>query len=203
MVVGTYRKIRQSRAYRKIIGKIQDETFGEGVQLAITLPEKRGRKKKVPRVLIPEFVGDVRNLEVTYGSNGWHPHLHILLVAHCSEEQMATFAEEIFSLWKAKIAKQGYGKCSEKAFQYKPVSDPEGVAEYVAKWDIYREMTDASSKKAKGKGRNPAQILADIWRGLASSETDTALFREFAKAFRGCSKAHFQWRLEGEIPGSG
>lgn len=196
VVVESYRKIRQSRKYRRIIGKIKDSSFGEGVQLPLDLSSNRGRKKQLPKVVIPEFVGDVRNLEVNHGVNGWHPHLHILLVAKCSPEQMQAFAGEIFSIWQESIDKQGYGHCSEKAFRYEPVTRPEGLAEYVSKWDIYREMTDTAKKKAKGKGRTPSQILADIWYEAGNVKEDKKLYRKYAKAFRKTAKLTINGELK-------
>ena len=196
VVVESYRKIRQSRRYRRIIGKIKDESFGEDVQLRLDVVGRTGRKKQLPKVLLPEFVGDIRTLEVTHGANGWHPHLHVLLVAKCSEEQMEIFASEIFDMWSKQVEKQKLGKCSPQAFKYKLIEDDEGIGDYVGKSDIVWEMADSHGKSAKGSGRNPSQILFDIWAGNGDPERDKKLYKEYAEAFRGRAKLTINGELK-------
>lgn len=189
LVAGSWRKLRQRRAFRKMTGEIKVDPQ------QILLSSGRGRKKSYPKVILPDFEGDIRSLEITYGQNGFHPHLHILIFAKCSPAQMKVFCNGTFKIWAQIIKKAGYGECSEDAYDYQEVDSPEKVAEYVAKWDVAKEMTDAAGAKG-GKGRNPSQILADIYQEKGNVKQDKAIYKEYAEAFKGSPKITINGKLK-------
>lgn len=71
-------------------------------------------------VLIPGFVGFVRALEVTYGDNGWHPHLHVLVFTEqeLSQEQLELVRHKIWAKWEARVSKAMGKAPTLKAFSF-------------------------------------------------------------------------------------
>ena len=132
------------------------------------------------------WLGDVRALEVTHGDNGWHPHLHVLILFKpgTTKEQAYGMGGWLFDRWAAAVECMGLGQCSRDAFAYDHVGAAEGAAEYVSKWGASLELTKAHMKRARG-GRTPWQILEDCTRGSRDAERDAGLFREYAAAFKG------------------
>ncbi len=129
------------------------------------------------------WLGDVRALEITHGSNGWHPHLHVLILIEpgATDEVIAEFGEWLFDRWAKAIWKLGFGDCARSAFTFEPVSD-EGAAEYVGKWGAALELTKGHIKQGRG-GRTPWQILADL--AAFNRYEDRRLFREYGRSFKG------------------
>ncbi|WP_417821370.1 protein rep [Terasakiella sp.] len=130
------------------------------------------------------WLGDVRALEITHGENGWHPHIHVLILfkSHASDQDANDLAEWLFSTWQKRVFKMGYGLCSRDAFRFDPVSNESGAADYVSKWGASHELTKAHMKKGRG-GRTPWQILRSYQD--TGSEEDARLFRQYGKAFKG------------------
>ena len=131
------------------------------------------------------WAGDVRALEVTHGGNGWHPHLHVLVLfdAPASQEDAHAFGEWLFDAWRGAVERMGFGRCSYDAFTFEEVTEDGGAADYVGKWGAALELTKAHTKVSRAGGRTPWQILADY--DASGSERDANLFREYALAFKG------------------
>lgn len=55
-------------------------------------------------------VGTVTALEVTYGANGWHPHLHTILLTEkpWTDDQRARFLDHAAGTWERAIVAAGY-----------------------------------------------------------------------------------------------
>lgn len=180
---------------------------------------KREREFKKLRKGV-DYLGDVRSLEVTHGGNGWHPHLHILSFSWEDSADHEAFCRAIFPIWARIVAREGFGNCSESAFSYEPVRDAEGVADYVSKWGISKEMAEgAMKKKGRAGGRNPFEILAAIEEaqglpeGLKGSFTgslpdslpdsskaqDIALFCEYARTFKGARQLTWSRGLKAQF----
>jgi len=131
------------------------------------------------------WIGDVRALEVTHGDNGWHPHLHVLILFKTGARSAAieAFSSWLFDAWQRSIERLTGKRCTEKAFAWETVDAITGAAKYLAKWGPSLELTKANTKQGKRGGRTPMQILRDyVAHGVV---TDGELFSEFAKAFRG------------------
>ncbi|MBY8962047.1 protein rep [Flavobacterium sp. D11R37] len=91
------------------------------------------------------FIGQVKTLEITYGSNGWHPHLHLLFFYKSdSLPAIRQFQRKFISSW-AKY-KDNNGKVSAQNQQVLT----RDISDYVAKYDITSEMTKGSIKGSKG-----------------------------------------------------
>ena len=143
--------------------------------------------------------GSIRALEVTHGSNGWHPHTHDLVFAAAGQLEKLRELQEVWieTLIKTGIAKRNqYNDMMRVAFD---VQNGDYAAEYVAKfgheatnaskiitentWGASHEMTKAHAKVGKRLGgRTPFTLLADFIQGdKASGE----LFVEFGQHFKG------------------
>lgn len=124
------------------------------------------------------FVGSVRALEVTHGANGWHPHLHLVLLVRDvgALEREATWLAE---RWRScVVAALGAAHAPDIAHG----SDIRRCADatYLAKLGL--EVTDASGAKSGG-GRSPWRIARDAAEG--DELADVRLWREFCDAMFG------------------
>jgi hypothetical protein len=122
----------------------------------------------------------VRALEVTHGRNGWHPHIHVLLLT--STELDATEAEmmrlDLYERWARIVARMG-GDTEPGAFDLRRASSGTEAALYVAKWGAGHEIAKGARKTAAGRS---------VWDLLKASEFDESagrLFTEYATAFAG------------------
>lgn len=127
-----------------------------------------------------DLVGSVTATEVTGGgSNGWHPHFHVLMIIRSGCELDAVAAvETLRDAWAACL--KGCDLSGTGA-----AFDVRGAAEagnYVAKWGAAEELALGDRKKGR-HGRTPFQLLQDHHdRG---DDKAAALFVEFAKTFKG------------------
>ncbi|EGR3150114.1 hypothetical protein DLH80_23620 [Vibrio parahaemolyticus] len=148
------------------------------------------------------LVGRVRSLEVTYGSSGWHPHVHILVF---SEKKIPKAVKRNLALeWQKSCVSAGLPKPTlENGLD---VRNGEAAGEYICKfaddsklpvktgtgdtvtWDSADEMTKSQSKKGRQGNITPFDML----RLIDESETTDsqrnfyrARFEEYAVAFKG------------------
>jgi len=125
------------------------------------------------------WITAIRALEVTYGENGWHPHLHILAFFDkpLHADDLARLEMTLSERWQGQLSKVGayadrqHGVDVRAAFA--------DVAEYVAKfgrdpvvrgWTIERELTKAPTKVARAGGFTPFALLEEsangnVWAG--------------------------------------
>jgi hypothetical protein len=128
------------------------------------------------------LVGTIRNIEVTYGENGWHPHFHCLVFykGHLVD------LEEMQRKWG-----EHWQKCAVAAGLREPstehgltVQPGEYAARYVSKWGLEHEMTKSMAKRSRIGGRTPFDIAEDFSDGK-DVEKNAALWREYAEAMHG------------------
>lgn len=129
------------------------------------------------------LIGTVRALEVTYGANGWHPHLHILLVTDRAIEDTDAASLDLFSRWRGCLEKMGRD-AKDLGLDFRPVS----AGDYVAKWGTAQELVKGGDKTARKGSRNPWQLLSDYAQGDMQAG---ALFSEYATVFKG--KRQLTW----------
>lgn len=185
---------KNSRTYKNLFG-----TSVAQISQAID------KGKPLKNVIQGEFprLGTVRSLEVTHGSNGWHPHVHEVLFMEDDAIVNCTRAHEILAAqWVESLLKCGLGDRSKINYMLQHALDIRGgdfVSDYINKfgrepieiqgWTIAHEATKANSKIGKG-GRKigddfhytPFQLLGYATDG---DEKAAALFIEFSKAFEG------------------
>jgi len=122
--------------------------------------------------------------ELTYGANGWHFHVHIILFA--SDLSNAAFcAEMIKERYLMRLTKIGLLP-SDRTVDLRPVDDPIGLADYLSKdW-----------RRTSVEGETPLMLLQKVKRGDRSAAT---LFFEAASALenvkRGVVHSHLAKKI--------
>lgn len=143
--------------------------------------------------------GSIRALEVTHGSNGWHPHTHDLVFSMPDQLELL---QQLQMVWIEILIKVGLADRTQindmmqAAFD---VKNGDYAAEYVAKfgheaseksksltdshWGASNELTKSHAKVGKRLGgRTPFTLLM----AYAEGDSDAGeLFQEFAKQFKG------------------
>lgn len=156
--------------------------------------------------------GTVRTTEVTYGANGWHVHLHLLLLLDrsCGADRVASSGWAILDQWGKSVAAVG-GTCDALGQDFKLLEgdDPAqlaGIASYLTKGGEYTvsrkpsrarstrgvamEMTMGARKDTRKAGsRTPMGILADLVAGVEETGVidadDARLWAEWEAASHG------------------
>lgn len=130
------------------------------------------------------IVGMIRALEVTHGANGWHPHLHVLILAKSAQAvEASALGDTLFRRWARVVKKMNFGQCSEDAWHFERCVSADAAGDYTAKWGPDFELTHGHVKDAKGGGRSPWRILRDY--AERGERRDAELFKEYALAFKG------------------
>lgn len=126
----------------------------------------------------------VRAFEVTHGSNGWHPHYHILLFTNGQP------VENFFEL-KSALAKHWINCCKKAGLPLPSVShgldirDGSYAEQYVSKWGVESELTKGHLKKGRQGGLTPFDLLQSSMLGHELSDLHGKLFQEFGISFKG------------------
>lgn len=137
-------------------------------------------------------VGSIAATEITYGENGWHPHIHeLLFVKH--DIQVSDLENDLRARWVAALSLYGRSALPEIGFQLEIVDKK--IADYVAKfghlpvgggWSSSHEMTKSQQKRSRGKSLTPWGLLE------VSAEVDTdELFCEYATVTKGTRQIVF------------
>lgn len=136
-------------------------------------------------------MGSVRALEVTYGENGWHPHLHELAllqipVTGAIESGIESWVKDH---WRKAVEKQGYNATWQHGADVK--TEEHSIRDYVVKfgrlpketrWTVEHELTKAVVKKSHADGTTPLGLLHKY--GLGDQQAGK-LFVEYARSFKG------------------
>ena len=142
------------------------------------------------------LIGSIRAFEITYGVNGWHPHIHLLLM-HSKEIDpwdRDDVSDKLYSMWEGACAKNGLSTSYEHGLK---IDDAAEASQYIGKWgDIMdkpwgtdSEMTKANIKKGRAGSMTPFDFLrAEIEDGDLQYEDK---FREYAAATK--TKRQLVW----------
>lgn len=126
----------------------------------------------------------VRSLEVTYGSNGWHPHFHILLMTNDVGNLAFSYRDELAKLWMHCCVSKGLKSPSMK--HGLDIRDGSYAQEYVAKWGLDYEMTKGNVKKGRKESLSPFDLLElSIDDQEVHGKSPSKLWQEFAIAMKG------------------
>jgi hypothetical protein len=132
--------------------------------------------------------GFIRTCEVTYGQNGWHPHIHWLDFwdAPLTASDRAEYRSLVYGAWSRSVVRQGQGMPSfANGVVVLAVRDSD-ISDYVTKMSPMgagHELTALSTKQAKQHGVGPFDILRRIQAG--DRMPWTGLWWEYEKATRG------------------
>jgi hypothetical protein len=155
-----------------------------------------------------ERAGSVRSIEVTYSdANGWHPHSHELVF--CKREPAQRLLDAARMAWVDALRRVGFQGQSladalEHAFDWR---GGDKAGEYVAKygrdvdgWCIADELTRSHAKIAPTRRRDdhvtPFELV--LWHMNGDAQAG-ALFREYAKAFKGSRALHWSPKLKARV----
>lgn len=133
----------------------------------------------------------VRGMELTHGANGWHPHLHVLMLvdrnartSHREWSEPTILAEDadgwLCDRWRECVVRELGADCAPSeahGFDVRPAH----VASYVAKLGL--ELAGADTKRAASGSRTPWQIAYDAMR--ERRPRDVELWREYTDATHG------------------
>ena len=125
--------------------------------------------------------GRIRTLEVTYGSNGWHTHLHILLFTEKPiDEKILALKKELLSYWQSACVSSGLGLPNSHGLDLVNGSQ---AAAYISKWGLVEEMTKGHLKKGKKQGQVSPFGLLELY--AQGDKKAGYRFKEFVEAFKG------------------
>lgn len=151
--------------------------------------------------LVEKFgiIGSVRSVEVTYGANGWHPHIHELVFTEeallvkdkkkypLERDDLDDLKEDLYKRWKSAAVRGGF---AEPSFENGvDVKDGTYATRYVSKWGIESELTKWHLKKGY-KSFGPFDFLRIAQDGGPLALTARALFIEYSEAFKGVRQLH-------------
>jgi len=138
--------------------------------------------------------GSVRALEITYGANGWHPHIHIVNFHRTEIEpyEYMEYEDDFYYLWDIALGKVGLSGTREHALK---LDDASKADEYISKygqiydWSAEDEMTKANTKKGKQESLTPFDMLRRVIEDGDLEYTDQ--YREYASAIK--RKTQLYW----------
>lgn len=132
--------------------------------------------------------------EITHGSNGFHPHYHVLLFVPYSVgiSSHIGMEEDMYSVWKDCCLKAGLDEPSKKHGLH--LQSGEDAADYVAKWGLEHEMTKGHIKKGKENSRTPFDFLRSY--SASENEADANLFKLYYFAFKGTRQLNWSKGLK-------
>jgi len=136
----------------------------------------QGKRAKLLRELF-HVKHSIRALEVTHGENGWHPHLHVLVLGNTAPEPAAL--EYLRELWIAAVESE-LGEENAPDWSHGVVLSTGGGGSYLAKMGL--EVTHHHTKAARRSSRTPWEIALDAIEG---DEASAALWREYVSAMKG------------------
>lgn len=148
--------------------------------------------------------GTIRATEVTYGSNGFHPHYHVLIF---SSRQIGSevFKHYFSPLWQDACVKSGLGRPSDT--HGLDVRNGVKADEYVSKgafglerdnWGLESELTKGHTKITKSKtGSTPFGLLEDY--AINGVERSKNLFLVYFRAFKGSRQLHWSIGLKSRL----
>jgi hypothetical protein len=135
------------------------------------------------------LIGSIRAFEITYGANGWHPHIHLLNMHTTEIEQWEWeyLKDDLYDMWSTACAK--YGLSCDRKHGIK-LNDAQEASTYIGKWgDIMdkpwgtdSEMTKSNIKKGRAGSMTPFDFLR-----VAVDDGDleySSKFKEYADAIK-------------------
>jgi len=153
-------------------------------------------------------VGTIRTLEINHGANGWHPHLHVLVLTdrQLSDEERTILADGMWTRWSSFLDDKGHhGTTREHGLVAVPVRAPADVARYMSKvYDTLHHEMARGDLKDKG-GRNPFRLLGDLVEAgrvdplTGEVNRDALLWREYELATKGRQFLTWSMGLKGRL----
>lgn len=155
----------------------------EGFQRARSYERRHWRWRKVKEAL--GIAGSVRALEVTWGGNGWHVHVHELLFVQGDAPHLAVMEFDCLASWQGACEAVGVDTPNGHGVR---LHDGTYAAEYASKWGIADEVTKAHVKRGRGEHLGPWDLLRRVYETVSLGKGDSIAaraFKEYADTFKG------------------
>lgn len=150
------------------------------------------------------ILGNIKSIEITVGHNGWHPHIHAVIILEkpfdeLLDGRLAEWVPWLKAQWDRFLLREGWRPAHHlKGIDVLPVSADSAaqLAAYVTKIqdgnggkDLGNEMARADLKRGRKESRTPLEVLRDFltWGDAA----DLALWLEYEQATAG--KSAIRW----------
>lgn len=135
-----------------------------------------------------DMIGRIRVYEVTYGKNGFHPHVHIALF-YKNDIDLLKMRIKMYELWEKACLKFGIKTNYEHGLDLQGAEQAEAYLSKHGTWSLEQELSKSHIKKAKNDSMTPFDFL----RKYIESEDENLLklFREYVECFKG--KRQIQW----------
>jgi hypothetical protein len=111
-------------------------------------------------------IGTISSREITYGKNGWHPHLHVVVLFDKAPDalELAKMMQRWKRVWLKWSKKYGYPANARNGVQWDKVTTAQGAGEYVAKTmesgkHIGNEVARGDLKRGKLGSLTPFEII--------------------------------------------
>ena len=135
---------------------------------------------------------------MTYGKNGWHPHIHEiwLIEKQPTQLELNRIKSKLFKVWNTTLFNAGMLPVTKE--HGLTVQNGTNAAEYVAKfgrmpkWDLNSEMTKSHLKRGKNSN-TPFDLLK---KSLHGDKHAGVLFRVYALAFAGRRQLYYSTGLK-------
>lgn len=134
------------------------------------------------------LIGTVRAFEITYGSNGFHPHAHLALF-YTNDINLDLMKYEMFDLWKKACNKFGLTTLQGVGLDLQNGSEADEYLSKYGTWGLDKELSKSHVKKGKKGSMTPFDFLREIYN--SGDTIYFALFKEYAEALKG--KRQLQW----------
>lgn len=137
------------------------------------------------------YGGQTRAVEVTHGSNGWHPHVHAAIYVTPGNHERAVRSMRALGYdWATNVAKLGgfslVRRFNSPGWDVRDTFDSSGLADYLVKvsggWGLGLEIAAAYRKKGHKAGRTHFQLLTAAMAGDAQA---LVLFNTYERATQG------------------
>lgn len=166
----------------------------------------------------------VSALDVTHGPNGWHPHLHVLVLTdrEATDDHVAAIRAHVFAQWDRALVARGRARPhAVHGLHIERAKSRADIGRYVCQvigeadddtrgWGVAQETARTDLKKSHHPGhRTPWQILADIRTRRAKDEWDAldenrdakdcALWAEYETGMKGARAVSFSRGLRAAV----
>jgi hypothetical protein len=131
------------------------------------------------------IVGFIRALEVTHGANGWHPHIHVLLLTErpLTPAEQSALHDHAFAAWRASVVKHGHAAPQRWCTTLTVIAD-EGIATYATKMGAALELTQGAGKLGRSTtSRTPFAVALDYLD--TGDHDDLLLWMEWERDMKG------------------
>jgi Replication protein len=117
------------------------------------------------------YAGQIRAVEVTYGGNGWHPHVHSVVFVDPSKVNGPLdppgLVEQLEGEYVRQLHRAGLSGVHGVAWKVEPVFDRSGLSAYLSKsvtlgdgWGVGSELSRSHRKVSRTGGITPFELLA-------------------------------------------